>query len=61
MGNKREKPIPVELDDDALCNVSGGTGSTVAANASQQDSGAHGSSYAGGIAGYASSGEIKNC
>ena len=53
--------IPEALDDDALDNVSGGMGVAVEVTDSYQNAGVDGSSYAGGIAGYASSGEIKNC
>lgn len=58
---KREKQIPAELDDHALEKVTGGMGVTVEVTDSHQNTGVDGSSYAGGIAGYASSGEIKNC
>ena len=53
--------IPEALDDDALDNVSGGMGVAVEVTDSHQNTGVDGSSYAGGIVGYASSGEIKNC
>ena len=58
---KREKQIPAEMDDHALEKVSGGMGVDVEVTDSYQNAGVDGSSYAGGIAGYASSGEIKNC
>ena len=58
---KREKQIPAELDDHALEKVTGGMGVTVEVTDSHQNTGVDGSSYAGGIAGYASSGESKNC
>ncbi|MBO5283244.1 MAG: hypothetical protein J6B43_08990 [Lachnospiraceae bacterium] len=58
---KREKQIPAELDDHALEKVTGGMGVTVEVTDSHQNTGVDGSSYAGGIVGYASSGEIKNC
>lgn len=62
MKNKEYKQnIPEALDDDALDNVSGGMGVAVEVTDSYQNAGVDGSSYAGGIAGYASSGEIKNC
>ena len=62
MKNKEYKQnIPKALDDDALDTVSGGMGVAVEVTDSYQNAGADGSSYAGGIAGYASSGEIKNC
>ena len=62
MKNKEYKQnIPKALDDDALDNVSGGMGVAVEVTDSYQNAGVDGSSYAGGIAGYASSGEIKNC
>jgi len=62
MKNKEYKQnIPEALDDDALDNVSGGMGIAVEVTDSYQNAGVDGSSYAGGIAGYASSGEIKNC
>lgn len=58
---KREKQIPAELDDHALEKVTGGMGVAVEVTDSHQNTGVDGSSYAGGIVGYASSGEIKNC
>ena len=58
---KREKQIPAELDDHALEKVTGGMGVTGEVTDSHQNTGVDGSSYAGGIVGYASSGEIKNC
>jgi hypothetical protein len=58
---KREKQIPAELDDHALDKVTGGMGVAVEVTDSHQNTGVDGSSYAGGIVGYASSGEIKNC
>jgi len=62
MKNKEYKQnIPEALDDDALDNVSGGMGIAVEVTDSYQNAGVDGSSYAGGIAGYASSGESKNC
>ena len=62
MKNKEYKQnIPEALDDDALDNVSGGMGVAVEVTDSYQNAEVDGSSYAGGIAGYASSGEIKNC
>ena len=62
MKNKEYKQnIPEALDDDALDNVSGGMGVAVEVTDSYQNAGVDGSSYAGGIAGYASSSEIKNC
>ena len=62
MKNKEYKQnIPEALDDDALDNVSGGMGVAVEVTDSYQNAGVDGSSYAGGIAGDASSGESKNC
>jgi len=58
---KREKQIPAELDDHALEKVTGGMGVAVEVADSHQNAGVDDSSYAGGIVGYASSGEIKNC
>ena len=62
MKNKEYKQnTPKALDDDALDTVSGGMGVAVEVTDSYQNAGVDGSSYAGGIAGYASSGQIKNC
>ena len=56
-----KKNHPVEVIDDVLEQVSGGMGVAVEVTDSYQNAGVDGSSYAGGIAGYTSSGEIKNC
>ena len=60
ISNQKKNP-PMEITDDVLEQVSGGMGVAVEVTDSYQNAGVDGSSYAGGIAGYASSGEIKNC